>query len=131
MRSFARQDRDALAARFAAGLESALLARALAEAGGLPDERAKALLACWLCGTFNATAHDVTTIGEGRGLLAWEPEGDGYRMVWLAPSGLACPLARLYPQADGTWAALIVAGVRDSTEQAMMAAEWGVSRLGA
>lgn len=131
MQTFAEHVRDEIAARFAGELESALLARALAEAGSLPDERTKALLAHWLCGTFNATACSVTCIGDGRGLLAWEPEGDGYRLTWLSPGGIACPLARLYRQADGTWAAMIVAGVKDSAEEAMIAAEWGVSRLSA
>lgn len=131
MQTFAQNLDDDIARRFAADLESALLARALAEAGSLPDERTKALLASWLCGTFNATAYGALTIADGRGALAWEPEGDGYRLVWLNPAGLACPLARLYRQADGTWVSLIVAGVKDSPDEAMMAAEWGVSRLSA
>ena len=131
MQTFAQNAGDETAERFAADLESALLARALAGAGSLPDERTKALLASWLCGTFNATAYGALTINEGRGTLAWEAEGDGYRLVWLNPSGLACPLARLYAQPDGTWVSLIVAGVRDSADEAMIAAEWGVSRLSA
>lgn len=131
MRAFHNGSVDDRAERFAAELESALLARALAETGGLPDERAKALLALWLAGTFNATAAAIASIGEGRGVMAWEPDGSGYRLTWYAPTGLACPLARLYPQEDGTWAALIVAGVRSDAAEAMIAAEWGVSRLAA
>lgn len=117
--------------RFTAELESALLARALAEAGGQTDERMRALLSSWLCGTFNASAAGLLSIGDGRGHTAWEPDGNGYRLTWYAPTGLACPLARMYPQENGTWAALIVAGVRDDPAAAMMAAEWGVARLAA
>jgi len=117
--------------RFTAELESALFARALADAGGQSDERLRALLSAWLCGTFNASAVGLLSICEGRGHTAWEPEGNGYRLTWYAPTGQACALARMYEQENGTWAALIVAGVRDDPAAAMMAAEWGVSRLAA
>lgn len=123
---------DELADRYTAELESALLARALADTGNLPDERAKALLASWLAGTFNAAMAALgESIATGRGDLAWQPDGTGYRLVWLAPTGLACPLARIYDQEDGTWAALVVAGVRGDPAAAMIAAEWGISRLAA
>jgi len=125
MRTFT--ETDDLASRFAAQLESALLAQALAEMGGLPDERTKALLALWMSGTFNASA--IALEGIGRGMLDWQPDGSGFRLVWYMPSSIACPLARLYQQENGTWAALIVAGVRDDLIEAMAAAEWGVSRL--
>lgn len=119
-----------LAARFAGQLETALMARALAELGSLPEERVNALLRDWLIGDFNARSSDLDGKGSGRGQLAWEPEQrSGDRLVWTMPSGLACPLARLYPQENGTWAALVVAGVRDGLIEAMAAAEWGVPRL--
>lgn len=129
MQTFASNPVDDMADRYTAMLESALLARALADTGALPDERRKQLLRQWLHGTFNPSADGCTTIGEGRGLLAWQPEDSGYRLVWLAPSGLACPLARIYAQDDGSWAVLVVAGVRDDPAEAMATAEWGVSRL--
>ena len=119
------------AGRYAADLESALLARALAETGSLTGERTKALLRQWLHGTFNASAHAIETGCGLKGDLAWEPDGEGFRLVWYAPSGLACPLARLYRQADDSWAALIVAGVRDDLLEAIAAAEWGIARLAA
>jgi hypothetical protein len=122
---------DGHAERFTAELESALLAQALAETGGLPDERAKALLSVWLRGMFNATAASLRSIGDGRGVLAWESDGEGYRLTWYAPTGFACPLARIYRQGDDTWAAQIVAGVREDAAEAMIAAEWGVVRLAA
>jgi hypothetical protein len=131
MRSLEHIVDESDASRFAAELESALLAQALADTGGLPDERTKALLRQWLVGTFDAASANLLSIIDGRGALDWKPEGDGYRLVWYAPTGLACPLARIYAQADGSWAALIVAGVRDDAQSAMLAAEWGVSRLAA
>jgi hypothetical protein len=116
--------------RFTAQLETALMARALAEAGALPDERVKALMHDWLIGTFNATAAGINSLAEGRGRLAWEPEpGEGYRLTWYAPTGLVCPLARVYAQPDGSFAALIVAGVQPGIGEAMAAAEWGIARL--
>lgn len=123
---------DERAERFIAMLESALLARALAETGPLPYERRRALLSTFLLGTFNAaSAAMACTIGEGRGVLDWEPDGQGYRLVWYAPAGLACPLARLYRQENDSWAVLVVAGVCDDPSSAMLCAEWGVSRLAA
>ena len=118
-----------LAARFTADLERAMLAHALADLGTLPDERVKALLRDWLIGTFNPRAAALDSDGDDRGTLAWQPDGSGYRLVWFMPTGLACPLARLYEQADDSWVALVVAGVKDGMIEAMAAAEWGVSRL--
>jgi hypothetical protein len=119
---------DPAASRYAADLENALLARALFEAGGLTDERGSAVLRQWAIGSFNAAAHGVPLLKDG-GVLRWEREGSGLRLVWIMPGGIICPLARLYPQEDGTWAALVVAGVKDDPADAMIAAEWAVSRL--
>jgi hypothetical protein len=119
---------DPVADRYAAELESALLARALSEAGGLPESRARSMLASWVHGTFNAAAYGIPLLGTG-GPLEWEREGNGLRLVWTMPGGLSCPLARLYPQADGSWVALVVAGVKSDPGAAMAAAEWAISRL--
>ena len=121
---------DPIAERYSAALENALLAQALAGTAGLPDERTKALLSNWVLGTFNASAMALARLGDGRGYIDWEPDGNnGYRLVWYSPIGLACPLARIFPQENGSWAALVVAGVRDQQLEAMAAAEWGVSCL--
>lgn len=125
MRTFT--ETDDLVSHFTAHLESALLAQALAETGGLPDERARALLRLWMAGIFNATAAGLE--GIERGALNWEPDGTGHRLVWYMSSGIVCPLARIYPQANGTWVSLVVAGVRDELIEAMAIAEWSVSRL--
>jgi hypothetical protein len=115
------------AGRYQAQLENALLAKAIAETGNA-DER-QALLSAWLIGTFNATMFGITRIEDGYGMLDWVPDGNAYRLLWIAPTGLACPLAQVYQQPDGSWASLVVAGVRDDLPAAMAAAEWAVGRL--
>lgn len=121
--------RDDFADRYAGELERALLARALAGTGSLPGERARALLADWLSGTYNAAAAGVPGLHDGHGMLAWEPVGDTFNLLWFTPGGIVCPLARLYPQENDTWAAMVVAGVKDTPEEAMAAAEWAIARL--
>jgi hypothetical protein len=116
------------AGHYQAQLENALLAIAVAETGNAPD-RLKELYAAWLMGSFNAIAHGARRLGEGYGTLDWTPEGDGYRLIWYAPTGLACPLARVYRQPDGSWASLVVAGVRGDLIEAMSAAEWAIARM--
>lgn len=128
--TFKKPLRDPIAERYWADLESALMAAAMAANTNLPPERQKALRRVWLVGTYNAAAHDIQPEEmAGNGDFGWMPEQDGYRLMYRSPYGLICPLARIYPQEDGTWAALIVAGVRESVNAAMEAAEWGVSRL--
>lgn len=124
-----RTPNDPIAARYWADLESALMARAIAANSNLPPERQKALRRLWALGSYNAAAYGLEQGFAGHGDLVWTPEGDGYRLTYHAPYGLVCPLARIYRQDDETWAALIVAGVRDNPAAAMEAAAWGVSRL--
>ena len=129
MRLLTEPDGDELAAHYAAGLENALLAQALAETGCLPNEQTRDLLHQWIMGTFNACAHGIEGAPALKGELRWEHDQTGHRLTWLMPSGIACPLARIYPQANDTYVALVVAGVKDDLIEAMAAAEWGISRL--
>lgn len=116
--------------RIADELENALLSRAFADTVGGGDPVHKGLLRTWFRGTFNAKAHHLTEIGNGLGELAWMPEGaDNHRLLWRAPSGLVCHLAKVYRQEDGSWATLVVAGVKDDLIEALGAAEWAVARL--
>lgn len=84
MRTFTEP--DDLVSRFTTQLESALLARALAESGSLPDERTKALLALWCSATFNASMLALPNHPGERGLLAWES-----RMPTATVSSGTCP----------------------------------------
>lgn len=131
MQDFRKPRPDPNVERIKGELDNAMLAMALAEAGEAETDTRKELHARWLWGTFQAAAHGLNILGitEGYGLLEWQPDRDGMRLIWHSPTGLICPLARLYPQANGTWAAMVVAGVKDSPEEAMAAAEWAVSRL--
>lgn len=129
MRNLTEPNEVDLSAQYAAGLENALLAQALAETGSLPNEQTRALLHQWILGTFNACAHGIEGASRLKGELRWEHDQTGHRLTWLMPSGIACPLARIYPQANETYVALVVAGVKDDLIEAMAAAEWGIACL--
>ncbi|MDP4026625.1 hypothetical protein Q8W71_28865 [Methylobacterium sp. NEAU 140] len=106
-----------------------MLCAALSGAGEDGTETRKAIYSRWLHGSFNGASFALPGIGHGCGVLDWKPDRDGFSLTWHSPAGVACRLARLYPQADGTWAAMVVAGVKDELPEAMAAAEWAVSRL--
>lgn len=131
MQDFTHAKPDRATERYAADLDNAMLCMALSEAGEAETETRKAIYSRWIFGSFNAAAYGLKGIGQGYGILDWQPDRDGYRLIWTSPTGTACPLARLYPQANGTWAAMIVAGVKDDLPEAMASAEWAVSRLAA
>jgi hypothetical protein len=121
---------DPHAARYWADLESALMAQAIGTASDLPPERRKALLRLWAFGTFNASAAGLAQGFSGCSILEWaEDNAGGHHLFYRALYGLTCPLAKIYRQPNHTWAALIVAGVRDDLHEAMAQAEWAVSRL--
>ena len=118
---------DDTASRFFDDLENALMAAALAAT--THGKQRNALLSRWLIGTFNAAAYGLKVLGIQPGILNWEPDGEGQRLVYLSPTGLACALARVYEQPNGSWAALVVAGVADHLLEAIGRAEWAVARL--
>ncbi len=118
---------DDSAENYAADIENALLVAALKDGGQGKGDTRKRIYSRWLNGSFLAASHGVK--GLDAGLFAWEPDGPGFRWVWYSPTGLACPLGKIFPQEDGTWAALVVAGVRSEIPEAMGAVEWAVSRL--
>lgn len=118
---------DPHAARYWEELESALMASTLATSTDVGPERKRALLEVWVQGVFNAAAAGLIVAGQGE--LAWFEDGPRRDLVYRSPSGLTCPLARVYPQPDGSWAALVIAGVRDDEGAAMARAEWALTRL--
>jgi hypothetical protein len=106
------------------------MAQALDNTSDLPDERRKALRRLWLIGLFNFATSGLEKDFTGSGELTWaQSDENDFRLLYQSPYGLTCPLAKLYRQADDTWAAMVVAGVRDNPFSAMAAAEWAVSRL--
>ena len=118
---------DPHADRYWEELESALMASTLATSTDAGPERKRALLEVWVQGVFNAAAAGLIVAGQGE--LAWFEIGPRRDLIYRAPSGLTCPLVRVYPQEDGSWAALVVAGVRDDDCAAMARAEWALTRL--
>lgn len=120
---------DPHAARYWEELESALMAITIATATDVGPERQRALLQVWVQGVFNACAAGLVPETAGSGELAWFEHGSQRDLLYRSPTGLTCPLARVYPQENGSWAALVVAGVRDDEYAAMARAEWGIARL--
>jgi hypothetical protein len=104
------------------------MAQTMAESSDLPRERIKALRRVWALGTFNGAAYGFETIA-GCGTLEWVTDGEEIRLVYHAPYGLACHLGRIYRQPNNTWAAVVVAGVKDDQFEAMATVEWAISRL--
>ncbi len=112
-------------------LESAAMAATFAASSDLPPDRMKALLRDWLGGTFNAASHGFDLRqGCGAGLLVWEQTGPTtHDLIYRAVTGMNASLGRAYRQPNGTWGALVIAGVCDSLEEAQAAAEWAASLL--
>ena len=118
---------DEIAERYLDQLETALMSAALADT--TEGKQRKALISQWLIGTFNAAALGLKAYGVKPGRLDWQPDGTGHALTWSSPTGLACHLARVYAQPNGTWVALAVAGVADDLLEAMGRAEWAICRL--
>lgn len=112
-------------------LESAAMSMTLAASSDLPDDDRKAIYRQWLDGTFNAASHGLDVrYGCGAGLLVWQQGGPTqHDLIYRAVTGMNCNLGRAYRQPDGSWAALVIAGVRGSLEEAQAAAELAVARL--
>lgn len=112
-------------------LETAMMAATLAATADLGADEKQRLLKVWLHGTFNAAAAglDLRT-GCGAGLLEWrDADEERLDLIYRAVTGFSCSLGRVYRQPNGSWASLVIAGVRDTPEEAQAAAEWAVSLL--
>jgi hypothetical protein len=128
MTTIFKTERDELAERYLTDLDSAILAETLAAGSSLPIERQKALRRLWAIGKFNAAAFGLDGAGAS-GELEWMTHGEQLRLLYRNPLGPSCFLAQCYRQPNGTWAALVVAGVGEDRYEAMARAEWAVSRL--
>lgn len=127
--TFQRQERPADFAKYREQWEGALLARAVAENSELSPGERRQVLRTWFQGLYNAASYGVSD-GFGAGELEWRAAGPTqFDCVYAAPYGLRCNLARVYEQPDGSWAALVIAGVKASPNEAMDAALWAISRL--
>jgi hypothetical protein len=123
------ETRDPHAERYWENLEDAIMAQTLADNSGVSLERQKALRRLWALGTFNAVAYGLKSIA-GCGMLEWNTaEGGQIDLIYKSPYGTAYPLGRVYRQPNGTWGALVIAGVTDDQYEAMARCEWAIARL--
>lgn len=112
--------------------EASLLASVIA---GMADlsvaDRKEALRGIYL-GGFNGAAFGVYDGDElSGGALEWTQAGpQQFDLVYSGRSGIHCNLGRVYAQPNGSWAALVIAGVKDDLSAAMASAEWAIARLG-
>jgi hypothetical protein len=111
--------------------ECAMLAAAARENTELDPLQHKRLLRVWLPGLFNGAAGGVDERKTpGSGSFQWLPAGPGnYQLIWHAPYGVSMVLAKVYRQNDDSFAAIVVAGVKDDPAEAMQAAQWAIARL--
>lgn len=111
--------------------ENALLAKLISEQSDLDEGERQELFKNWFLGLFNAAAaRDFDRGADGQ--LEWVQAGPTqYDFLYTSPYGLTCSLARIYEQPNGTWGALVIAGVTDDQWSAMAAAEWAIARLSA
>ncbi|MBU6408720.1 MAG: hypothetical protein KGS44_16605 [Alphaproteobacteria bacterium] len=62
--------------------------------------------------------------------LEWRQAGPSqWELVYTALTGIQCSLRRIYQQPDGSWGALVIAGVKDDHHAALAAAEWAIAKL--
>lgn len=111
--------------------ENALLSLTLFEYGSGADNDHRDLCRQWFFGLFNGhAAHVFEAAEDGFRSLEWMQAGPTqFDLIYTAPYGAKCSLGRVYEQPNGTWASMVVAGVKDDPHEAMAAAEWAVSRL--
>lgn len=120
---------DDQAERYFDDIESALMAATIAGGTDSTPERKRALLSLVLANSFGAAVAGYSPRLHGAGALSWHDEGTLRHLSYQSPTGLMCHLGRVYLQPNGTWAALVVAGVGMDEHEAMAKAEWAIARL--
>ena len=127
---FTQTDRTPDFSRYRNQWESAALAAALSSVS-LDEFERRELVRTWMNGSFNGAAFGVYDLaGLGQSTLEWAQVGPSqYDFMYASIYGVRMPLGRVYGQPDGSWAALVIAGVKDDMEGAMAAAEWAIAKL--
>ncbi len=117
--------------RYTSQWETSIFAATMKAAADLTEEETRGLLQTWLIGTFNASGfgiEDHQTLTHGT--IEWIQAGPTqFDCIYTGYRGLKCSLARVYEQPNGSWASMVIAGVKDDHFEALAAAEWAVSRL--
>jgi hypothetical protein len=128
---FSKETRETDFARYRAQWESALLAQTVADTVSLEPEERKDILRVWMQGVYNAAAFAAEGETEGsHGDMDWRAaSATQFDLIYRSRHGFAWSLGRAYQQPNGSWAALVIAGVKDDLLGAMAAAEWAIARL--
>ena len=128
---FERTERKPEFARYRAQWETGVMASALAHLADLDAAERKALCRSWVLSAYNGAAFGVYDSHEPlAGNIEWVQAGPTqYDCLYTGPYGVKCALGRVYEQPDGSWAAMIIAGVKDSYLEALASAEWALARL--
>ena len=90
----------------------------------------KRVLRSWILGMFNGASFGVSECVYEDTHFEWvAATPTQWDLIYTTPYGLTCPLARAYEQSDGLWASLVIAGVKDDLQKAMLAAERAIAQL--
>ncbi len=109
--------------------ETSILAATMKAAADLSEEEQRNLARVWLIGTFNASGFDIEQ-DLPYGTIEWDQAGPTqFDCIYTGYRGLKCKIARVYEQPNGSWAAMVIAGVKDDKFEAFANAEWAISRL--
>lgn len=128
---FSKGLREASFARYRNQWEASLLASAIAATADLDAYSRSQVMRAAFQGAFNGTAFGVYD-GDSLGEAALERRQAGptqWDLVYTALTGVKCVLGRVYQQPDGSWGALVIAGVKDDHHAALAAAEWAIAKL--
>ncbi len=116
-------------ARYQDQWEISILAATMKAAADLTEEETRNLVRVWLIGTFNASGSDVDQ-ELPYGTIEWIQAGPTqFDCIYTGYRGLKCSVARVYEQPNGSWAVMVIAGVKDDQFEAFATAEWAISRL--
>lgn len=128
---FSDSERQTNFARYRQQWEASMLASVIAGTADLDAADRKEILRAILEGSFNGAAYGVYDADElGGGNLEWTQAGPTqFDLVYTSSCYAKCNLGRVYSQPDGSWGALVVAGVKDDPYAAMASAEWAIARL--
>jgi len=124
-------DRHPRADRYKDQWETGVMAAAVSAMASLdPDER-QALLKRWIIDSYNGASSGIAAeAGDFTAAIEWAQSGPThFDLLYEGPFGMKLSLGRAYQQPNGTWAAMVIAGVKDELEGAMASAEWAISRL--
>lgn len=128
---FDKQHRKPDFARYKEQWETGVMAAAISELADLDDSERAALARSWIISSYNGAAFGVYDQDDPfAGRMEWHQSGPThYDLLYTGPFGVQCSLGRVYEQPNGTWAAMVIAGVKDELPGAIAAAEWAVARL--